>query len=423
MLRLQLRLRCGGDQDEPGKQGTAHFLEHIIFQTQDPETRKMINEFKALGGSIEAYTNSAWTTYCFMSPKGIQNEALAQALAARMVFKPQFDDNDMNKERSVIINEYHDHCEEQEKNIGSQIKSVAFDLKGQVEPVIGNEETLQNLDAQDLKNFHARYYKASNAEIEITGHSSGLGFFNDIKNNFGHLPDLPAPGKPPPSGKASYKGGYSHLDMDVRQAQFGIAFKITGGAENETSQDSARKYAESSVLRTYIHNQVLKHLRQDQRQVYSPTVFNDFKDQDRILSIHLRTRPETADTVLPTISRIITDMAAGKIDDNLFQRTIAACAREIVARGETTGPRDVSSPLHRMRVTRDSQAALQKVTKQDLINIVKSTMLASPPTLVTGGDVSKAQSYEEFKAMLPPSAAKADMQATPTTKNKNGLKT
>ena len=67
---------------------------------------------------------------------------------------------------------------------------------------------------------------------------------------------------------------------------------------------------------------------------------------------------------------------------------------------QESDPRNTENPFEREEKHESNKAAIAAVTPADLSAMARA-MLSRPPTLVTKGDKSHIQSYEDFKAMLP----------------------
>ena len=84
--------------------GTAHFLEHMIFKGTEKRTaRQLEEEIENMGGHLNAYTSREQTTYYAR----VMDKDVPRALdiLADILQNSKFDDNRINRERDVILRE------------------------------------------------------------------------------------------------------------------------------------------------------------------------------------------------------------------------------------------------------------------------------------------------------------------------------
>lgn len=84
--------------------GTAHFLEHMIFKgTERRNARELEEEIENMGGHLNAYTSREQTTYY---AKVSQNDVpVALDILADILQNSKFDENRISRERDVILRE------------------------------------------------------------------------------------------------------------------------------------------------------------------------------------------------------------------------------------------------------------------------------------------------------------------------------
>jgi processing peptidase subunit beta len=84
--------------------GTAHFLEHMIFKgTEKRTSRELEEEIENMGGHLNAYTSREQTTYYAR----VMDKDVPRALdiLADILQNSKFEENRINRERDVILRE------------------------------------------------------------------------------------------------------------------------------------------------------------------------------------------------------------------------------------------------------------------------------------------------------------------------------
>jgi processing peptidase subunit beta len=84
--------------------GTAHFLEHMIFKgTKKRNLRQLEEEIENMGGHLNAYTSREQTTYYAKVLK--KDVPVAVDILADILQNSSFEEDRINRERNVILRE------------------------------------------------------------------------------------------------------------------------------------------------------------------------------------------------------------------------------------------------------------------------------------------------------------------------------
>ena len=163
----------GAQDDKVGADGTAHFLEHIVFDGNDlHEDKKSIDLFSKehLLDSLNAHTR--FTDTCYVCKFLPQKVAPALEGMYHIIFKPLMREADIEHERKVITQEgwgyllnekYIAYLKKWSKNLYSDIpeKSRMFSPLGWI-------ETVATISKKDLISAHKNYTK-ENSTIILAG--------------------------------------------------------------------------------------------------------------------------------------------------------------------------------------------------------------------------------------------------------------
>jgi predicted Zn-dependent peptidase len=175
-----------GARDDPeGEEGTAHFLEHMMFNgtyTRDNNQKGMMpltQQASRWGGSLNAGTNWSKTEYSISdvlnckTPKGEDRMYLADALdlVLHIVQYPRIKQDDIARECSVIQAERSTQEDPMEEaKIYSGLQSIIPSARAI--NTIGTEDSINRIDATKLRAFWQKHYTPQNATIFIQGQGS-----------------------------------------------------------------------------------------------------------------------------------------------------------------------------------------------------------------------------------------------------------
>ncbi|RWW17552.1 hypothetical protein GW17_00018513 [Ensete ventricosum] len=95
---------AGSRFEAPGTNGTAHFLEHMIFKgTRCRTARSLEEEIENMGARLNAYTSREQTT--FFADVQSKDVAVAVDVLADILQNSKFPDHAIKRERGVILRE------------------------------------------------------------------------------------------------------------------------------------------------------------------------------------------------------------------------------------------------------------------------------------------------------------------------------
>jgi zinc protease len=161
--------RVGAADEQPGKTGIAHFLEHLMFKGTKTVPPGAFSEMVArLGGSENAFTTADYTAY-FQSVAVEHLEEMMKLEADRMVNLVLTDEVVM-PERDVILEERRQRID---NDPGSQLmemaRSALFLNSPYRMPTIGWENEMRGLTTADAVAWHTKWYEPGNAIVVISG--------------------------------------------------------------------------------------------------------------------------------------------------------------------------------------------------------------------------------------------------------------
>ena len=160
---------CVGSRDDyKNKDGIAHFMEHSAFRHTKNRTAKQIaNEFENIG----AYSN-AWTTKdatCYYVRAITNNFNKAFELLSDISQNTIFINDEINKERSIIIEEIKSYEDDPEENILDLIDSLVFNNSPMAHSITGTQQSVSNITTDDLEAFREQFYNPTNMFISVAG--------------------------------------------------------------------------------------------------------------------------------------------------------------------------------------------------------------------------------------------------------------
>ena len=169
---LALYIKVGGRNAPAGKEGLAHFVEHMLFRgTADyPTSTDIERAFEEIGGAVNASTDEECT--CFFSRIHPEHLGKALEILSSMVLRPLLSGIDI--EKKIITEEALDDLNENGEEINPH------NLAGRLlwpdhplgEPTIGTLQSIASFTDDDVRNYISSFYLPGNAVLAIAGNFS-----------------------------------------------------------------------------------------------------------------------------------------------------------------------------------------------------------------------------------------------------------
>ena len=186
LICIDFWFKAGSAFEESDKNGTAHFLEHMIFKGSN---KVMPGEFdqkiESLGGISNASTGYDDAHYYVLIPKSNFKESLA--LLTNIVLSPSINIDEFNKEKSVVIDEIKQQDDQPDEKLFNYFLSRVWKNNNYGKTILGTEKDVQSLEISDLEKFHKKFYNNQNLCIAIAGNLSNKVLREYYENNFSFL--------------------------------------------------------------------------------------------------------------------------------------------------------------------------------------------------------------------------------------------
>ena len=164
---IGLWVGVGSRHETRAENGSAHFIEHMLFKTtSNRTTRELALEMDAIGGQINACTTRENT--CFYARVLDEHLDKAAELLADMFFNARFDEQEFETERGVVSEEISMYDDEPEDLVSERLLLSVF--PGALgRPVAGTLSSVRGFTADSLREFKRRHYIAPRIVVSLCG--------------------------------------------------------------------------------------------------------------------------------------------------------------------------------------------------------------------------------------------------------------
>ena len=195
-VTVQVWYKVGSKDDPAGRSGFAHLFEHLMFKSTKnlpPETFDRLTE--DVGGSNNAFTADDTTAYFETVPANHLERMLfaeADRMGSLVVDEPTF-----VAERDVVKEEYRQRilANPYGRLFGLFVPETIYQESPYRRPGIGSIEELEASSLEDVRRFHATYYRPDAAYLIVAGNFDQAQLDRWIDQYFGPLknPTTPIP--------------------------------------------------------------------------------------------------------------------------------------------------------------------------------------------------------------------------------------
>lgn len=223
VVSVQVWYRVGSREEEKGRTGLAHFLEHLMFKGTatlrkgDIDIVTMRN-----GGQNNADTTWDRTRYWFNFSRDRWERALE--IEADRMRGSAFDEHEFRAERGPVLEELRRDRDDPWWRIHEAVDATAFHVHPYHNPVIGWVEEVTRVPREDVLAFYRRWYQPANCTVVVAGGADPDVAVRRIEELFGPIPSDPAPElsvpeEPPQEGERRIE-----IEMDVELPRLLAAF-------------------------------------------------------------------------------------------------------------------------------------------------------------------------------------------------------
>jgi predicted Zn-dependent peptidase len=149
--------------------GVSHFLEHLLFKgSKQYPTPQIISEaVEEVGGYNDAYTTEDMTNFMIKVPA--RHTELALDILADMVKEPLFDSDEIDRERTVVIEEMHMWEDDSLRLISTLYLGLLFPDNPLGKDTFGTEEIIRTIPRKAIVDYFTTHYRPNNMVVSVAG--------------------------------------------------------------------------------------------------------------------------------------------------------------------------------------------------------------------------------------------------------------
>lgn len=185
-LTFGLWVDSGSRDEAPGKNGIAHFLEHLIFKGTYRKTREEIEaEVEDIGAHMNAYTTREQTVYqmrCFS-----QDLPKCMNLLSDIISNSKLCKSAIEREKAVVLREMEEVGKSEEEVIFDDLHREMYGSHPLGNTILGPRENILGFKREDLVDYMRANYTPENMVILGVGSVDHSSFKAVAETHFGDV--------------------------------------------------------------------------------------------------------------------------------------------------------------------------------------------------------------------------------------------
>ena len=179
-------LQTGSRDEDPEWNGISHFIEHMVFKgTKHRSAEEIARQVDSIGGNMDAFT--AKECICFNVKVLDEHIPTALDILSDLVLNPVFDNNDIARERGVIMEEIK-MDEDNPDYLVHEIFTQNFWKDHPLgKPILGTKETVKRFERAPIIDAYKHRFAPGNIIVSAAGNLNHDRFVELVTRHFEHM--------------------------------------------------------------------------------------------------------------------------------------------------------------------------------------------------------------------------------------------
>jgi len=167
-IALGIWINVGGRYESPEFKGISHYLEHLLFKgSKKYSCRKIKESIEGVGGALNGFTSEELTCYLVKIPA--RHLKLALDILSDMVINPLLAQEEIDKERTVILEEIKMYRDLPQSYVYELLDELLWPNQPLGMSIAGTAESVGRINRKDLLLYQQHYYTPLNMVVSVCG--------------------------------------------------------------------------------------------------------------------------------------------------------------------------------------------------------------------------------------------------------------
>lgn len=362
-------VKSGSCNEDKTTNGISHFIEHMMFKgTENRSAKDIANEMDSIGGQINAYTAKEYTCYYTRTLDTHFDKSLD--ILSDMYFNSKFDDEEIKKERNVVIEEISMYEDTPEDLVYDKLQSSIWRNNSIGFSILGTSDVISKFNHDTFIEYRKKHYRPDNTVISVAGNFKKDEILKKIENYFGSWKSNEEYKEN--EKEVEYFPSKIKIEKDIEQIHLVISFKgIPYG-----SDDSYTMTALNTILGGGMSSKLFQKIREENGLVYSIYSFGSAFVNSGLFNIYAGLSPNNYDQVYKLILEEVEKLRNNSITEQQLLKTKEQIKSNFILALENSGNRMSSMGrnqllLNKIKTTDEIIKKIDDITPQKILDISK----------------------------------------------------
>jgi len=325
-------VKTGSRHEDDGLAGITHFLEHMLFKgTEKRSSYDIALSMESVGGYLNAFTSTEYT--CYYSRCLDTKLETALDVLTDMVRNSRFPEEEMLKEKKVVLEELKMYKDSPDDVIFEEFGSQIFKNHPIGRPIIGFENTIQSFTREDLFDYIGNRYRPDNLLLAVAGNAD----HDEVVRLAGEMLDIQTEKttENPKQPLTPYEVSKKVITKQIEQTHM-----ILG--RRSLDYDHPEKYIlllANTILGGGMSSRLHQNIREKYGYCYSIGSFNQTYLDSGLFGVYIGTDQEYVDHVRSLIFEEFDRMQSEKVPEKELQQAKAHLKGKLLLSQESTSNR------------------------------------------------------------------------------------
>ena len=306
-------VKNGSRNEDASTNGISHFIEHMLFKgTPKRSAKDIADAMDEIGGQVNAFTSKEYT--CYYTRTLDSNFDVALDVLSDMFFNARFDEDDIQKERNVILEEISMYEDTPEDVVHDLLQYAVYKNNSLGLSILGTSESIETFDRGRFKEYMSKHYIPELTVIAIAGNLENCDALNKVKKAFGEFKGVSSI---PGNIAQAYKPSFIKKEKDIEQVHLCVGFP---GIAVGTPQ-SYTMAAINTMFGGGMSSRLFQKIREERGLAYSVYSYHTGFADTGLFAIYAALSPFQVEEVMELILEEVHSLFSNKVSKSQLNKT------------------------------------------------------------------------------------------------------
>jgi predicted Zn-dependent peptidase len=363
-------ISSGSRRESAEENGISHFIEHMLFKgTTNRSAEEIARSVDSIGGNLDAFT--AKEMVCFNTKVLDEHLPFAMDVLGDLVLNPCFREEDIEKEKGVILEEIKMDNDSPDYLVHEIFSSNFWKDHPLGKPILGTRETVKRFNRGMMRDYYHSVYTPSNLLITAAGNLQHDRLVNLARERFEAL------SKADPEPTQHAPGTHARISLRSKKDLEQVHVCIGVPSYPIPHADRFTCYVLNTMLGGGMSSRLFQNIRERQGLAYAVfSELNPYSDTG-CLSVYAGTSLEAAKRVVESVLKEFTDLKQSPAPDEELRRAKDHLKGSLMLSLESTSSRMSNLARQEMHFHRffsldELAESIELVTAQDVQRVAQT---------------------------------------------------